>query len=170
MEIDLIRFGVLVWLTVSAGLYDFTRRTIPNPLTVTGLAIGLGLAALAGPPRLGEHLLGAAVMLGIGVALFAGRVLGGGDVKLLTALAGLLGPSLLPELVFFTCLAGGAMAIGEAVRRGTIVPLALDVRDATASFVTVGRRGALPGRSTDTGSSLPFGIPIGVGAIVAWLV
>jgi prepilin peptidase CpaA len=98
-------------------LYDLKRGEIPD-----WISLGLVVAALAAA-ALGLHgagwtglLLGAGVAFVLGIALFAMEGLGGGDVKLVTAIGAALGPTELVHVLFWIALAGGATAILAAVR------------------------------------------------------
>lgn len=101
-----------------AAVIDLRTRRVPNALTGSLLAIGIGLAAAElGPVGLGGAVLGA--LLGLAFML-PGHVLGGtgaGDVKLFAAAGALLGPATTVRAFLFTAIAGGALAIVVAVRR-----------------------------------------------------
>jgi prepilin peptidase CpaA len=62
---------------------------------------------------LSGFLLGGA----LGTGLFALGAFGGGDVKLIAALGAILGPVGLIYMLFWTALAGGALALAAAARR-----------------------------------------------------
>jgi Flp pilus assembly protein protease CpaA len=96
VEIHLSRLVVLVLLAAVAAGYDVTSRTIPNWLTASGLLLGILLAALVGPAEAGYRLLAALATLLVGLPLFRLGILGGGDVKLLVAVAAVVGFELLP--------------------------------------------------------------------------
>lgn len=109
-------------LLVFAAIHDIGFRTVPNWLPVALCALG----ALA---RLADHSL----LAGLAVAACSFAVLvgfwltgsiGGGDVKLWSATALLIPPSVTPELLFFArvILIGGVLALiylalGRLVRR-----------------------------------------------------
>jgi prepilin peptidase CpaA len=100
---------------------DLRTRRVPNAVTMSLAAIGIGVAA-AGLGRVG---LGAA-MLGLlaGLALMLpSHVLGAtgaGDVKLLAAAGTVLGPTDVLWAFLYTLLAGGAIAIVVALCRGRL--------------------------------------------------
>lgn len=95
--VAILGFGLL-----ALGLIDLRTERLPDPLVAVAAGAALALAALSGPGRLVEGLIAAAATFAVleavrrGFLHFRGRGgLGGGDVKLLAALAlwlGLLTP------------------------------------------------------------------------------
>lgn len=88
--VQIALLGALVLLLVTAMVTDWRRRDIPNWLTATAALIApLWWWANGFPfwPDIGMHLIVFAIVLAIGIALFAVGGMGGGDVKLLAALA-----------------------------------------------------------------------------------
>ena len=102
----------------AAAVIDLRTRRIPNILTATMAAIGIGLAAAGvGRVGLGASLLGC--LLGLAFMMpghIFGRT-GGGDVKLLAAAGALLGPTDTIYAFLYTAIAGGALALVVAVAR-----------------------------------------------------
>jgi prepilin peptidase CpaA len=112
---------VLATLAVGAGIaaaIDLRTRRVPNPLTATLAALGIGFAAFGiSGLSVGASLTG----LGLGLALMLPGHLfgatGAGDVKLFAAAGALLGPLPIVAAFFYTALAGGVLALVVAVRR-----------------------------------------------------
>jgi len=97
---------------VAAAVTDMRRREIPDwvPLSLFLLSLG-ACAAGRHPGSWGGLLLGVVVAFGFSFILFQLRLLGGGDVKLLTAMGAALGwPAFLPFLLG-TGLCGGVIAL-----------------------------------------------------------
>lgn len=110
--------AVLV-LGVGAGAFiDLRTRRVPNALTASLAAIGLGLAA-AGVSGLTfwASLLGVALGLGLMLPGYLFGATGAGDVKLLGAAGALLGPAHIGLAFLYTALAGGVLALVVARRR-----------------------------------------------------
>lgn len=144
-------------LVILGGVYDITSMKIPNWISITlaiafvpvalvvqlpwqdiALSLGLGIAALV-----------------IGIALFAFRILGGGDAKLLSASVVWVGLSgLLPFLVA-TALAGGALSLFLIALRKwwPALPWA-----APAWFE----------RLMEPKGDIPYGVAIAVGAVLSF--
>jgi len=80
--------GILIAACAFAGWSDLFRRRIPNWLcaitALAGLAVTMASGSLA---MVGNHALHAAIALVVGMALFALRVVGGGDAKFYAAIA-----------------------------------------------------------------------------------
>ena len=110
-----------VLLLATALWSDLRRREIPNRLVV-GVALLWGMTALLAPRWLGAApLAGLAcggMMLLVGWGLHAAGWLGGGDGKLLAALALWLGPADLGLALLMTALIGGGLILLAVSRRG----------------------------------------------------
>ena len=102
----------------AAAVIDLRTRRIPNILTATLAAIGVGLAA-AGVGRidLGASLLGCLLGLAFMMPGHVFGATGAGDVKLLAAAGALLGPTDTIYAFLYTAIAGGALALVVAVGR-----------------------------------------------------
>ncbi|MGR4863820.1 A24 family peptidase [Caulobacter sp. LARHSG274] len=155
METDFVR---LTWSTayallfVAAAASDVWSRKIPN-WTVLGL---MALFAVAIPfswlsSSWGAALLTAVVALAAGFVLYAGKILGAGDAKLLAAAALFAGPDHLLLLLVITTIAGGVLAV-----------MALMARPYAEAFALSWRPRLQPG--------VPYGVAIALGALgVGWV-
>lgn len=150
----------LTGLLLAATVCDLTRFRIPNPIpaAVAGLfllkvALGLGIGPLL------PHLLVAALALSLGFLAFALGLLGGGDAKLMAALALWFGPSAFAEFIIITGIAGGFFALLLLLirRPGAAVAMASD--------------GSSPWsrqhRLLDPKAPVPYALPIAFAAL--WL-
>ncbi len=85
---------IVLWVMV-IGVLDFKKRTIPNFLSLGGVLAAILILGLTGETANNESI--ASSLLGLVFALiftvpgYAFRVLGAGDVKLLSAIGALLG-------------------------------------------------------------------------------
>lgn len=126
--------GALVWAAVRQGRHGTVSDAPP-----LALALLFPLYALAAPAGLSwiGHVAVAAIVFGIGAALFSAGLADAGDVKLFAAAALWAGPFHLAALFAATGLAGGLlsgivlarrrwaalrMARGGADRRGEVPP------------------------------------------------
>ncbi|MEO6152182.1 MAG: prepilin peptidase [Croceibacterium sp.] len=114
---DPIRYGLLVALAIAllaAAFTDLRRRHIGNWLTV-GIALAAPLfwwaSGLALWPGVAIQLGLAAATFAVLAVLFAMRAMGGGDVKLLTALALWITPVLFLKLIILMALLGGVLTL-----------------------------------------------------------
>lgn len=95
-------------LLLFAAVHDVIARTIPDVVPLGILAAGLVLHLISG-----HILLPLAVTVGVAAVcgmLYWLRVMGGGDVKLLVAIAWLLPPGAVPVALLAIALAGGVLA------------------------------------------------------------
>ncbi|MDX1394071.1 MAG: prepilin peptidase [Gemmatimonadota bacterium] len=165
-------------VAVGAVWFDVRERRIPNALTVGALAAALVLRAPQGLDALGGGLLGALLAFGLALPFFLVGGLGGGDVKLLTAVGAFLGPRDLWFALLVMSLVGGVMAILVILKNRAIGQTAINLR---AIFSTMGRgmftgwKGGEESKSAvtlDTPGVLtvPYGVAIAAGALTAWFV
>jgi prepilin peptidase CpaA len=147
---------------------DLTRGKIYNWLTLPALAAGLGAAAwTGGAAALGGAALGTLVGLAAYGPLFAMRVLGGGDVKLLMALGAWGGARYAGETALISILAGGAMALAWLALRGKAAGFAARARRTLVSLVVPSLEFE-PFR-VDRSTRMPFGMAIATAAVwCAW--
>jgi prepilin peptidase CpaA len=98
--------ALLVW----AALSDARDYLIPNklPLAIAALAPVWWLTTSAA--ALPAILAGAAVFV-LGFVLFARGMMGGGDVKLMSAIALWAGPALVLPFLFATAIVGGVLSL-----------------------------------------------------------
>src|SRR5687768_9060037 len=102
----------------AAAVIDLRTRRIPNILTATLAAVGLGLAAAGlGRIGLGASLLGCLLGLAFMMPGHVFGATGAGDVKLLAAAGALLGPADTLYAFLYTAIAGGVLALAVAVAR-----------------------------------------------------
>lgn len=122
--------GLLTVFLVGIFFYDLTRYIIPNWMSAVLLA--LYPAMLLSTPALPEgfsvwvSLLVFLVVFAIGIAVFALKWMGGGDVKLLAVLALWTGKEAVAELFIYTGMLGGVMALALLTARplaGRMVPV-----------------------------------------------
>lgn len=159
--------AMLAVLTV-AVVTDVRERRIPNWLTAGGAALGVGLAAVeaGGFPSLA--FMGIVVALLLSFPLFAMGGLGAGDAKLLAAVGAFTGPGGLLPVVLYGGVAGGVLGFAMAVRRGVILPVLAATRDLMVWLVTFGRHGERRTLDMPGGHTIPYGVAIAAGAVVAW--
>lgn len=149
-----------VFALVLAGLSDLVSLRIPNWLT-GAIALAFPVSALIiAHSSAGEsvdwlsHIEAAAVVFAAAAALFACRLLGGGDVKLLAAVALWNGLPMVLPLLFLVAVIGGIFAL---------IVLALRQPLVQASILSVLRRAPAFLYSR---MPIPYGIPIAIAGIL----
>ena len=154
-----IASGLYTLLLCLAAAFDSWKFIIPNAITVALIALFV-VTALLLPFDMGwrgwlSHLGAAAAVLAGGAVLFAFNRMGGGDVKLMTAVAFWAGFEYLADLLLYIALAGGALAIGLIIVRRVLFGLM------TAASMT---KLAVP-RMLLSGEPVPYGLAIAPSAI-----
>lgn len=164
------RIGLLAILLVLAAVIDYRTLRIPNWLTLAGALAGLGLsAAVAIRPLDGLlwALAGAASGLAILLPLYAMRVLGAGDTKLMAMVGAFLGlPETIPALLCSFAMAGLAAVIYVAAHR-SVPRLVANFRALLHSAVMAAATGQ-PFSGLPPGASvgkLPYGVSICAGTL-----
>ncbi len=147
-----VLIGLVMAMLVYGALHDFAARTVPNAIPVVIFFVGGALRAIE--HDLARGLLVAAVSFAILLPLWMARIIGGGDVKLWTAMAMVLPPALPDQIGFLVSVAllGGALAIAYlALHRVVVAPVFLGVRNGSlvrralrAEAWRIARRGPLP--------------------------
>lgn len=159
-------------VVLSAGLLvatviDLRTRRIPNVLTASMAALGLGLAAAgANENTIGASLAGLVFGLLLMLPGYALGATGAGDVKLMAAVGAILGPALVLLAFICTSIAGGVLALVIAVRRKRLA----------ATLAQTGRLVSAPGaapteiRAAGAASRFAYGPAIAAGTMLAVII
>jgi prepilin peptidase CpaA len=144
---------------------DVRTRRIPNTLTALGLVVALAVAFVAhGWAGVGLAVLGAGLALGILFPFFAFRALGAGDVKAMMVLGALIGPLVLVELLPWTALAGGVLAVATAARYGLLLGILRRWAGSIMTSIALRRVVLMSPEKPLTVRGVPFGVAIIWGA------
>ncbi len=122
-----IAFALYTLLLGIAAVFDTWKFVIPNAIAVALVVLFIATALLL-PFEMTwmewlSHVGAAAAVLIGGAVLYAFNKMGGGDVKLLTAVAFWAGFEHVTELLLYVAVAGGLLAIGLIVMRKLIMSL-----------------------------------------------
>jgi prepilin peptidase CpaA len=161
--LSLVILAAQLLLLLSAAWNDVACRLIPDRISV-GLGITGAIGGLmAGPLQLAESL-GISMVLFLALLLLHSRqILGGGDVKLLTALSIGLPLAGVVQLFAFTALAGGVLAAMHLAMRHLPRPQLPRTRSLLRRVYAVERWRIL------RHAPLPYGVAIACGGIWAIL-
>ncbi len=109
-------------LALIGAVTDVRSRRIPNVITLPGFFAGLLLHFWFNSwSGLGLAALAALIAFAIFFIFFVAGGMGGGDVKLMTAVAALGGDQFTISILIMTALAGGVMAFVLALVRGRLL-------------------------------------------------
>lgn len=151
MGLDLIWPIGLTLLLGYGAVSDIRARRLPNWLALALLITGIAYALVSadGLSDAAMHAAHAGMALLVGMALFALRILGGGDVKFYTGLGAWFPLSQATSLLIWVALLGGVFAVIWLVFR-RIRPSKRETED-------------------DLFTKFPYGIAIAAGGMVmAW--
>lgn len=150
--------AAFVFCICYAIVSDFTRLRIANWIPATLVALFVIYAALRlDLSTVKQHLVLAGIIFAVGFVSFVVGWIGGGDVKLLTALTLWAGPSHGPELLVMTTLVGGLMAFALILLRNSTQARML--MPTSAPFRRI--------RSFAERGVCPYGLAMGAAALVS---
>lgn len=158
--------GALMALLLIAAVIDWRTMRIPNWLTVSGMVYGLvfnathSTSVTAGLVTAG---LGLAVGLVLLLPLYAIRVMGAGDVKLMAMVGAFLGAGPTLKALLFILVIGGCAAFAFALSHQATARFATNMRNLVYSMAI---RGAPLWRPEVVGVSvgrMPYGVSIALG-------
>jgi prepilin peptidase CpaA len=158
----LVVLGLAVW-------FDVREQRIPNWLTTGGAALSLVARAMVGADALWSGMSGGALGLTLGLLLFAVGAMGAGDGKLLASVGALLGLDAFVLSLPLIGACGGILALAVTMRNGTVIATILRFRELVFHFVTFGRIGERRTLSMAGAVTVPYGVAVAAGAMMAWL-
>ena len=121
MILDWMRTTVLLITLAIAVRQDLRSRRIPNELIVPAAMAALFLAMmLDGGIGLWQTLFGGLLGFLCFLPLYLLRVMGAGDVKLMTVVGMLVGPGRIIPVLLAVFVAGGVLALGVALREHAV--------------------------------------------------
>lgn len=150
-------FLLFLGIMVVAAVYDLVTYTIPNflPLLLIGVFVVFALWQALSWPLLANHAGAGLGMLGVGWALFALGLLGGGDAKLFAATSLWMGWHGVINYMIMFSICGGVLALTLLLFRRLPLPERL-LRQVWIATLHKKEQGA------------PYGIALAAGAILAW--
>jgi len=142
VSFDRVVDAALVALLAGCVLSDVRQRIIPNILCLGVAVLGVVAGLVEDPSAVIYPMLGGVLLFIGGLALHRKGVLGGGDIKLMAALAVWLTPIELGRFVLCTMMAGGVVG---------------------GFYLLVGLVRRLRDKSAPAASSVPYALAIVVG-------
>jgi prepilin peptidase CpaA len=161
----------LLSLVTVAAVIDYRTYRIPNWLTAGGTVFALLLHANgAGHTSLASAGLGLLIGFLAMLPLYALRVLGAGDVKLMAMTGAFLGAGEIVPAVLATCIVGGVAACCWALARRSLGRMLGNVRAITQGLMWNAIGGTRLDATVKPGESvgrLPYGVSIAAGTTLA---
>jgi len=166
------RTGVLLLLLVAAAVSDYRTFRIPNLLTGGGILFALVYNTLVRPAMHTDWTWApAGMLLGFGAMLpmYALRIMGAGDVKLMAMVGAFLGAAATATALLFCVVTAGAAALAWAVSHRLLGPMLANVHTILSgmlwSSVASGQPQVQPEAPPSVGK-LAYGISIAVGTAI----
>jgi prepilin peptidase CpaA len=125
MDTVSILFLVFPFAMILAAFCDLLSMTIPNRINAGLCAAFLVLAPLAGFgwDAMAMHVAAAFLVLLLGIGCFSAGWMGGGDAKLMTAVALWLGPGMdLLQFAMLSAILGGVLTLALLNARAFVAP------------------------------------------------
>jgi prepilin peptidase CpaA len=157
MVLELAILTVLPGAVAFAAAMDIFTMTIPNRISIVLVLAFFPLALLAGLGLwdIAYHVAACMLMLAVGMALFIGGWFGGGDAKLMAAIALWVGFDALLPYILYAALAGGLLSTMFGTARSVPLP-----------SILLGEAWALRLHRQDGG--IPYGIALAAGALLVF--
>jgi prepilin peptidase CpaA len=169
LNAEVVYASCSVLCALIGAAYDLTFRRIPNALTLPAMLFGLLLHfTLGGWRQLGTASAAGLLCCLIFLPFHLAGGMGAGDVKLVAAAGSIAGLPLIGNLLIFTALAGGVMALGLALYRRQLKQTLVNI---CALVVHHRARGLTPHPGLNIGNEqtlrLPYGLAIAAGSTLS---
>ncbi len=172
LTIQLVLFALLI----IAAYTDITAGKVYNWYTFPALFLGLILNYLVGgwaeggEANLLRSVLGMAIGGGVYSIFYFNNLMGGGDLKLVTAIGALKGFPFIVWAIFYTSLVGAVLAILYLIWRGRLME---GVRSSLRMAMTFKRKDLSEEDLKQTEAArerIPYGVAIAMGTMWAFFV
>ena len=161
-------FLICASLVATVGaIRDARSRIIPNRLTLTALAVGFAVrGAVGGWYGFGNSVAGALIAGGFFFLFFLAGGMGGGDVKLMSAVGAWVGTSQVISVLVSAAIAGGILAVYYLILDGSMIRT---VRNTAVLLRHHMSSGAIPHPQINVQQAnltrVPFGLAIALGTV-----
>lgn len=163
--------GALAVAVLGAGT-DVASRRIPNRLTYPAMLLAIaGHSVFEGWHGLRSSLAGGLIGGGVFLVFFLLHAMGAGDVKLITAVGCFAGSGHALQIVLFSAMAGGVLALVIALWKRRLRAVLKNMLE-LIRFHAVERGGVHPelNLSNPQAIRLPYGVAIAMGVLFSVLV
>jgi prepilin peptidase CpaA len=163
---QIVSGGATVILLLAAARSDLLRYRISNRIVVAVVVAFLVAAAFeASLHGFSISLLAGLIMFLVGAGLFALGLFGGGDVKLIAAMALWTGLTDLPRFLLVMTATGGLLGFVWMVRRRRQQMVLANDSAPPGEASTVGTPSIEQSSATTTSNRIPYGVAIAVAGI-----
>ena len=161
--------ALILAFVLTAAVGDIRLRKIPRLLTTAAVAAGLIFHLVHGGLgwEFASALIATLIAFGVGLSFFQLGAIGGGDVKLITALGALLGLDRWILAMEVAVLVAALIGIVQAVRRGTLGQMLRNI-GALLKWLA-GRGGMTPHPTINVRNRAMLRAPFGVAAALGTL-
>jgi len=169
-SVDAIFVGLSLVCAGIGAFRDVRTHRIPNWLTGPSILVGLLLHLMVGGWKsLAGAALAGLIAGGVFLIFHLAGGMGAGDVKLMTAVSCLAGPSYVAEILVATALMGGVFAIIVAISRHRVKETLSNIGVLAIHHGTSGLR---PHSNINVGNAerirLPYGVAIASGVAISY--
>ncbi len=163
----------LVWSVACASLlmmaigWDVKTHRIPNVLVLVGLALGLLISTWPGGIGFSHALYGGLAGLAVYLPLYMLRILGAGDVKLMSAVGAFVGFPDVMAVALITALVGLILSVLIAIRYRQLQQMGKHVYQGLIGFMWQIASGGRPRQWVMVigPHRLPYAMAIGLGTL-----
>ena len=157
------RTGILLFLLVLASFSDYVTYKIPNWLTFGGMLFALTYNAAVPFSSTPNHAFlwaagGLLIGLGTMLPLYAMKIMGAGDVKLMAMIGAFLGISDTLYVILFSFVIGSLAALGFSIANQAITKMLTNMTNINQMFVLTTNL-----EEEQSIGKLPYGICISLG-------
>jgi prepilin peptidase CpaA len=168
---DSLYLSLAIVAALIASVWDVKTRRIPNWLTLSSIVAGLAAHCVLGGLRDTLIALAAAVVGGgIFAIFFVAGGMGGGDVKLMAAVAAIVGFHSLFQVMVSTAIMGGVFALCLALAHGRLRQTVHNIR---LLFLHHRYQGLTPHPEINVSNRktlrLPYAIAIAAGCLITFI-
>ncbi len=163
--------ALIVAFVLTAAVGDIRWRKIPRLMTTAAVAAGLMFHLVHGGLtwEFASAVIATLIAFGVGLSFFQLGAIGGGDVKLITALGALLGLDRWILAMEVAVLAAAVIGIVQAVRRGRLGQMMRNIGELIKWLAGRGGVTAHPSINVRNSAMLraPFGVAAALGTLFA---
>lgn len=154
----------IIAFVITAAAADLRWRKIPRVLTVPAFIVGLSYHAFRGDLK--TALMASLIGFAASTLLFALGAIGGGDVKLVTALGAMLGLQPWSRAMFYSILIAAAVGLVQVALRGRLILTLYNLLDILKGLAHGLRPHPVVNVKNEAMIRSPFGVAAAIGTLL----